>query len=164
MLGWLSACRCCSCRCPSPLCRRRFLYVNIDAGMASQLVTLRVVQRLQEEYGGLYSADNVMITATHTHAGAGGYLEHFLYHITSLGFVDETFNAMVDGIVEVGPLRSAHLNSSSSSWCDCCCCCMQPCALHTVLQAMLPQAAGCPHLLPCCRRAMRPAAACSRQS
>ena len=51
----------------------------------------------QAEFGGLYTDDNVVLTATHTHASAGGFLEHFLYHITSLGFVKQTFDALADG-------------------------------------------------------------------
>jgi hypothetical protein len=56
----------------------------------------------QAEYGDLYSSDNVMLTATHTHAAAGGYNEYFLYHITSWGFVKQSFDAMMEGILQVG--------------------------------------------------------------
>ena len=53
---------------------RRFAFVNIDAGMASQAVTFTVVARLREQYGGLYSEQNVAISGTHTHSGpAGGW-------------------------------------------------------------------------------------------
>lgn len=86
-------------------CRRRFVYVNIDACMASQLVTLEVISRLQAEYGGLYGPANVAISGTHTHASPAGFLQHALYSITSLGFVQQTFAAMVEGVVEVGCRR-----------------------------------------------------------
>lgn len=56
---------------------------------------------LQAHYGGLYSSENVIITATHTHSAAGGFHTHFLYHITSFGFVKQSFDALVDGITEV---------------------------------------------------------------
>jgi neutral ceramidase len=53
---------------------RRFSFVNIDAGMASQAVTFTVVARLKEQYGGLYSEQNMAISGTHTHSGpAGGW-------------------------------------------------------------------------------------------
>jgi hypothetical protein len=58
----------------------------------------------QEEYGDLYSADNVVLTASHTHGSAGGFMEYFLYHITSWGFVKQSFDALVDGIMEVRQL------------------------------------------------------------
>jgi neutral ceramidase len=68
---------------------------------ACRILLLTACFFLQAEFGDLYSADNVAITATHTHASPGGVLGHMLYHITSLGFVRQSFDAMVDGIVEV---------------------------------------------------------------
>jgi neutral ceramidase len=49
-------------------------------------------------YGDLYTAKNVAISGTHTHSGPGGYLQYVLYIITSLGFVRQSFDAIVDGI------------------------------------------------------------------
>ncbi|GIM09601.1 hypothetical protein Vretimale_13439 [Volvox reticuliferus] len=87
--------------------RRRFAYVSMDACMASQLVTLRVVQRLKAIYGDdLYSTDNVAISGTHTHASPAGFLQYLLYDITSLGFVEATFDAMVQGVVTA--IQAAH--------------------------------------------------------
>ncbi|PNW83601.1 hypothetical protein CHLRE_05g236500v5 [Chlamydomonas reinhardtii] len=87
--------------------RRRFVYVSADACMASQLVSLRVVQALQAEYGKeLYGFDNVAISGTHTHASPAGFLQYLLYDITSLGFVTQSFEAMVEGILVA--IRSAH--------------------------------------------------------
>lgn len=82
------------------------MYVSMDACMASQLVTMRVRQRLAAEYGDLYDRGNVAISGTHTHASPAGFLQYVLYGITSLGFVQETFDAMVDGIVEVRGLQA----------------------------------------------------------
>lgn len=52
----------------------------------------------------MYSADNVMLTASHTHGSAGGFMQYFLYHITSWGFVKQSFDALLDGVMEVSPL------------------------------------------------------------
>lgn len=41
-------------------------------------------------------------------SGPAGFLQYVLYQITSLGVVDQTFNAMVDGIV--GAISRAHEN------------------------------------------------------
>jgi neutral ceramidase len=57
---------------------------------------------MQAEFGDLYSSDNVMLTASHTHASAGGFHEYFLYHITSWGYVKQSFDVLVEGIMEVG--------------------------------------------------------------
>jgi neutral ceramidase len=57
---------------------------------------------VQALYGGLYSSDNVLLSGTHTHASPAGFLQYVLYSITSLGFVQQSFDALVDGITEVG--------------------------------------------------------------
>lgn len=51
-----------------------------------------------DRYGDLYTENNVAISGTHTHAGPGGYLQYFLYIITSYGFVRQSFDVIVDGI------------------------------------------------------------------
>lgn len=38
------------------------------------------------------------ISGTHTHAGPGGYLQYIIYIVTSLGFVRQSFDVIVDGI------------------------------------------------------------------
>lgn len=49
-------------------------------------------------YGDLYKEDNVAISGTHTHAGPGGYLQYVTYSVTSLGFVSQSFEALVTAI------------------------------------------------------------------
>ena len=44
----------------------------------------------------------MVLSGIHTHSGPGGYLEYVLYDITSLGFVRQSFDALVDGILLVG--------------------------------------------------------------
>eukprot|EP00878_Enallax_costatus_P043384 GHUV01051348.1.p1 GENE.GHUV01051348.1~~GHUV01051348.1.p1 ORF type:complete len:242 (+),score=47.48 GHUV01051348.1:74-799(+) len=95
---------------------KRFLLVNIDAAMPSQLLTRKLVQKLQAEFNGLYRSDNVAISATHTHASPAGYLEHLLYHVTSLGFVKQSFDAMLDGILEASHAAHADLRPAALSW------------------------------------------------
>ncbi|KAL0697406.1 hypothetical protein Bca4012_053528 [Brassica carinata] len=77
---------------------KRVVFVNIDACMASQIVTLKVIERLKSRYGDLYTEKNVAISGIHTHAGPGGYLQYVVYIVTSLGFVRQSFDAFVDGI------------------------------------------------------------------
>ncbi|KAJ1390321.1 hypothetical protein SESBI_37536 [Sesbania bispinosa] len=76
----------------------RVVFVNLDACMASQLVTIKVIERLKARYGDLYTEKNVAISGTHTHAGPGGYLQYVVYIVTSLGFVRQSFDIIVDGI------------------------------------------------------------------
>ncbi|MGP3923668.1 neutral/alkaline ceramidase [Streptomyces sp. 8N616] len=78
----------------------RVVYVNADLGMIFQSVQQRVIRKLKKRYGSLYSEQNVLLSATHTHAGSGGHSHHLAYNLASLGFQKDTFNAIVDGIVE----------------------------------------------------------------
>jgi neutral ceramidase len=74
--------------------------VITDTGLVTQAIHQAVLKRLATKYGTQYNAQNVLISATHTHAGPGGYSHYALYNITILGFQQRTFNAIVDGIVE----------------------------------------------------------------
>ncbi|XP_068668819.1 neutral ceramidase 2-like [Aristolochia californica] len=76
----------------------RVVFVNLDACMASQIVTIKVLERLKSRYGNLYNEQNVAITGIHTHAGPGGYLQYVVYIVTSLGFIRQSFDVIVDGI------------------------------------------------------------------
>ncbi|MFD1829441.1 neutral/alkaline non-lysosomal ceramidase N-terminal domain-containing protein [Streptomyces desertarenae] len=78
----------------------RVVLVVVDSPMIFSSVHREVLGRLGERYGGLYTDRNVMITATHTHAGPGGYSHHLLYNLTTLGFHAKTFEAVVRGITE----------------------------------------------------------------
>lgn len=86
----------------------RVAFVNLDACMASQLVTIKVLERLKSRYGDLYSEQNVAISGIHTHAGPGGYLQYVVYIVTSLGFVRQSFDVIVDGIEK--SIMQAHEN------------------------------------------------------
>lgn len=78
----------------------RVAYVNADLGMIFQSVQQGVIGRLKQRYGSLYTEQNVLLSATHTHAGTGGHSHHIAYNLASLGFQKATYNAIVDGIVE----------------------------------------------------------------
>ena len=51
--------------------------------------------------GKIYEAENVLLSATHTHSGPGGYMQYALFQSTSFGFVEQTFNTIADGITKV---------------------------------------------------------------
>ncbi len=89
-----------------PATGERVLLVVVDAPMIFSSVRQEVLRRLADEYGDRYTDRNVLITATHTHAGPGGQSHHLLYNLTTLGFHEKTFDAVTDGIVE--SVREAH--------------------------------------------------------
>ncbi|KAK6118935.1 hypothetical protein DH2020_047314 [Rehmannia glutinosa] len=78
----------------------RFAFVNLDAGWLHNLSLLKCSKIKIEvvKYGELYNEENVAISGIHTHAGPGGYLQYVTYSVTSLGFVPQSFDALVTAI------------------------------------------------------------------
>lgn len=79
---------------------KRAVFISVDAGMMGHAVKRDVIAVLQQKYGDLYTVENVAISGSHTHSTPGGFLMYLLYDMTSLGFVSETFNALVKGIAQ----------------------------------------------------------------
>lgn len=81
-------------------------FVSADIGMGSDLLTLKVVQRLEEilpkEPPGkrLCHLENLSISGTHTHSAPGGFLQYVLYQINTFGYSDETMDTYVEGIAQ----------------------------------------------------------------
>ena len=82
-----------------PSTNNRTVFVSVDAGSIFQSVFQGVIQELKQRYAGLYTEENVVLSATHTHAAVGGQSHYGLYDITTLGFIDQAYRAQVDGIV-----------------------------------------------------------------
>jgi neutral ceramidase len=84
----------------TPATGKRVALVVADLAMISQAVKQKVVARLEQTFGGLYGDENVLLSATHTHAGPGGYSHYALYNLTILGFDEQNFEAIVSGICQ----------------------------------------------------------------
>jgi neutral ceramidase len=78
----------------------RVVFVTAELGALFQSVHQAVLRRLAETYGGLYTEQNVLLNATHTHAACGGDSHYAAYDLATLGFQEQVFNAVVDGITE----------------------------------------------------------------
>ncbi|KAH9119086.1 hypothetical protein AeMF1_008065, partial [Aphanomyces euteiches] len=76
------------------------LLVNCDVLAIFQLVHQEVVKQLAAKYGTLYTEQNVILHAIHTHATPGGSSAYFMYDVSILGYIDETFQAIVNGILK----------------------------------------------------------------
>lgn len=64
-------------------------------------VKQELVKRLQNRFGDtLYTQSNIILSATHTHSGPGGYSHHLLYNAISLSFDPANFEVIVNGIFE----------------------------------------------------------------
>ncbi|ACU69609.1 Neutral/alkaline nonlysosomal ceramidase [Catenulispora acidiphila DSM 44928] len=88
---------------------RRMLLVICDLPLVFSSVTQAVLRRLPA----VYTEANVVISATHTHCGPGGYSHHAVYNGTTGGFRPQTFRAIVDGIVEAARRAIADLRPAT---------------------------------------------------
>jgi neutral ceramidase len=78
---------------------RHVAFVSAELDFITQAVQVEVLRRLRARYGDTYTDQNVVLTATHTHSGPGGFDEYTLYNLTTLGFEAPVFEAIVAGIV-----------------------------------------------------------------
>ncbi|ELT89158.1 hypothetical protein CAPTEDRAFT_194498 [Capitella teleta] len=78
---------------------KRAVVVVAEVAMISQAVHREVLELLDERYDGLYSASNVIMSPTHSHATPGGFHTYYMYSIPSGGFETPTFTTLVNGIV-----------------------------------------------------------------
>lgn len=88
--------------------RTKVVFINADICMGSQIMKIEVIRKLQQLYGDMYSDSNVLISGIHTHSGPAGYFQYVLFEVMSLGFVGQTLDVIVDGIVE--SVKMAHEN------------------------------------------------------
>ena len=84
-------------------------FVSTEIDFVTQAVQVEVLKRLKAKYGGTYTDQNVVLTATHTHSGPGGFSEYTLWNLTTLGFEQKTFDAIVNGIMRAITTADADL-------------------------------------------------------
>eukprot|EP00940_MAST-03C_sp_MAST-3C-sp2_P000466 g466.t1 len=113
----------------------KFAFVSADIGMGSHVVLMRVLELLDEEPStkGVFNAENLCISGTHTHSSPAGFLTHTIFQVTSLGFVKQTYEAYSNGIAQaviranknvkpsraflnVGKLLNSNINRSPSAY------------------------------------------------
>lgn len=97
----------------SALTQKRVVYVSTDLVHLYSSIKQGVIKSLNAKYGTLYNDSNVLITATHTHAGPGGFSHHTIYNFTSYGFIRQNYNVIVNGIIAA--IEQAHNNMEYSS-------------------------------------------------
>jgi len=85
---------------------QRVVIVQADVGVIMDSVRQAVLAKLRQQYGSLFTEDNVLLAANHTHVGPGGYSHHNLYNLTTGGFRPKTFDAIVNGTIE--SINKAH--------------------------------------------------------
>ena len=86
--------------------KKRIAFVSVDISSIEHHITLEVLDRLKQQFGNQYQLDNVILSATHTHAAPTGYWHSRTDLGLDGGFYPEHFNNIVDGIVEA--ISKAH--------------------------------------------------------
>ncbi len=79
---------------------KRAVFVSADLAMIFQAVKQKVVEKLEQRFNGMYNEKNVLLSAAHTHSGPGGYSHYAMYNLASLGFVEQNFNVIAEGIFQ----------------------------------------------------------------
>ncbi|TDZ53895.1 Neutral ceramidase 3 [Colletotrichum trifolii] len=77
----------------------RFVYVVLDTQSGDTAVRYGVLHGLAELGGGfsMYGHHNLALTGTHSHSGPGAWLNYLLPQITSKGFDQQSYRAIIDG-------------------------------------------------------------------
>ena len=84
-------------------------FVSAEIDFVTQAVQMEVLKRLRARHGDTYTDQNLVLTATHTHSGPGGFSEYMLWNLTTLGFEAPVFEAIVSGIVRAVDTADARL-------------------------------------------------------
>ncbi|KAJ2968576.1 hypothetical protein NUW58_g10192 [Xylaria curta] len=77
----------------------RFVYLVLDTQSGDTAVRYGILSGLRDlgpEYAG-YGHYNLAVTGTHSHSGPGAWLNYLLPQITSKGFDQQSYRAIVDG-------------------------------------------------------------------
>ncbi len=98
----------------SPCNGKRIALVLTDTGMMFESVRQAVLDEiaLDPTLGALYGPDNLMLSATHTHSGPGGYAHYTAFNFFRFGFDEQNFQVIVQGIVAA--IRDAHAEFDSN--------------------------------------------------
>jgi neutral ceramidase len=95
----------------------RVLFLNADICFGDSAVRRGIVDAVSAAYPGLYSAANIALVGTHQHSGVGGFMEYLLPQLTSLGYVNESASAIIEGSVRAVQRAHASLAPGMPSGC-----------------------------------------------
>lgn len=94
----------------SPCNGKRVMFVSADIGLMWGSIRNGVLEALTKdsELAAKYTAENLMLSATHTHNGPAGYAHHEAGNALHLGFDSLVYKTIVNGIVDA--IDRAHRN------------------------------------------------------
>ncbi len=80
------------------------MLVTIENALAFDSIKFGVMERIaadtEDHLSDYWTMDNVLLSATHTHASAGGQAHYDLANVFALGFDEQSYQAAVDGVFE----------------------------------------------------------------
>lgn len=79
----------------------RFAYLVLDTQSGDTAVRFGILDGLAalgDDFA-VYGKGNVAVTGTHAHSGPGAWFNYLLPQVTSLGFDEQSYQAIVDGAV-----------------------------------------------------------------
>ncbi|MBI3735220.1 neutral/alkaline ceramidase [Candidatus Sumerlaeota bacterium] len=85
---------------------KRVAFVSADLGSITHEMTREILEKLHKQFGDLYTLQNVVICATHTHCGPGGYWHYGSNTPVGGFFYQQHFDAICDGIAQ--SIAAAH--------------------------------------------------------
>jgi neutral ceramidase len=101
---------------------KRVAFVSADMAQMFHSVRQGVVERLRQRFGDKYGFDNVVISATHTHAAIQGYTHYVWLNLSGAfdapdhqGFDRDNFNAIVGGITDAIVAADQQANSTTGT-------------------------------------------------
>ncbi|KAJ3096420.1 Neutral ceramidase [Phlyctochytrium bullatum] len=88
----------------------RAVYISADQGTSSRVVKQRAIDLLPtilpKAAADLYTDRNVMVSATHTHSGTGGFNDDFMYQVPSFGIYRDVREKIAIGLAKA--IAAAH--------------------------------------------------------
>ncbi len=89
-----------------PKARKHLAFACVELSWINAEIYRQVLERLRGRYQNLYTPENVILSATHTHSGAGGFWRYGADGPLGNGFFHEYEEAIVAGIVSA--IDTAH--------------------------------------------------------
>lgn len=83
-----------------------------DLAMISDLIKGEMIKRLPQYGLSDLSDENLLLLATHTHSGPGGYMPYTLYNLTTYGISQKNVMTIVEGMLRA--LQAAHQTRKSA--------------------------------------------------
>ncbi|MBI4925650.1 MAG: neutral/alkaline non-lysosomal ceramidase N-terminal domain-containing protein [Bdellovibrio sp.] len=83
-----------------PVSEKRLALVVADLGLMFDSVKTEVLKKLNILFPDKFSDDNLLLSATHTHAGPGGFSHHDIFNVSTLGFDFKNFEIITEGITQ----------------------------------------------------------------